>query len=344
MRSAALVGLAAIVFCASIPLPFCAAATVAPANAARLTIQLLDAPVASRSDPRARIYIVDQVHAGAAIVRHVKVTNETPAPIVASMYAGAASVGGDEFRFGSGAATDELTRWTSVVPAAADLGPGQSIEVTVTVGVPAGAVAGERYAVIWAQVGGSPSAGSTIRVVNRVGIRIYLSVAGATQLTSAFNIGTISATRSSSGLSVVSAAVRNTGQRALDLAGTLGLADGPSHLSAGPFTTDRTATLAPGQSGQVQFSLGRDVPPGRWTATVALASGTTRATVHATIDLPAQAGVVVAARPAPSSSSPWLMVGLGGGIGAVLLLAVLLVVWLERSRTLKSGATTRSRR
>ena len=45
---------------------------------------------------------------------------------------------------------------------------------------PIGATSGERYAVVWAQV--AAPGGGRITEVNRVGIRVYLAVAGAARM------------------------------------------------------------------------------------------------------------------------------------------------------------------
>jgi len=59
--------------------------------------------------------------------------------------------------------------------------------VVATIAVPADASAGERYAVIWAQVK-TPNKTTGITTINRVGIRIYLSVGSGGGLASSFEI------------------------------------------------------------------------------------------------------------------------------------------------------------
>jgi hypothetical protein len=58
------------------------------------------------------------------------------------------------------------------------LGPGQSTTDTVTIRVPKGATKGEHYGVIWTEQAApaTDSHGVAIRVVARVGIRVYLAV------------------------------------------------------------------------------------------------------------------------------------------------------------------------
>jgi hypothetical protein len=46
----------------------------------------------------------------------------------------------------------------------------------VTIRVPRDAAPGERYGVVWAETRAGPDSGDGITQVNRVGIRLYLSV------------------------------------------------------------------------------------------------------------------------------------------------------------------------
>lgn len=87
--------------------------------------------------------------------------------------------------------------------------------------MPADAPSGERYEVVWAEVrSGSPGA---VTVVNRVGIRIYLSVGSEGEPASAMRIGSVAANRDTYGRATVTAQVSNTGGRALDITGQLAL-------------------------------------------------------------------------------------------------------------------------
>ena len=72
-------------------------------------IQLLDAPVSGRDDPRASRYIVDHVNPGATIQRRIKVVNKSATPLSIDLYAGAASIDGERFQVAAQGARDELT-------------------------------------------------------------------------------------------------------------------------------------------------------------------------------------------------------------------------------------------
>ena len=74
----------------------------------------------------------------------------------------------------------------------------------------------------------------TVRVVNRVGLRICLDVGLGREPASGFRIVNVAANRTADGKPEVIARVHNSGSRALDLNGSLALSDGPGPLSAGP--------------------------------------------------------------------------------------------------------------
>jgi hypothetical protein len=193
-----------------------------------------------------------------------------------------------------------------------------------------------------ASQGNRPGIGLT--EISRVGIRVYLAVGrGGTPPTS-FDVTSITGRRTPGGQLLVVAHVRNTGGRALDLNGTVRLADGPGGTSAGPFPVQKIVTIAPGQSWDMVFVVPHTLPAGSWRATVRLASGLTRATGAATVMLAA-----AAAAQAALSGVPWLWAGAHrdparshGRHGAVLVAASSLpgsgliavapkTVWLARS-------------
>ena len=74
----------------------------------------------------------------------------------------------------SGRGSNELSRWTSVSQDVVRFARGSEAFDTVTINVPSDASSGERYAVLWAEVSAPPTGG--IALVNRVGVRMYLSI------------------------------------------------------------------------------------------------------------------------------------------------------------------------
>ena len=261
-------------------------ATATATSSGSVGIRLLDVPVSEANDPRARLYIVDHVTPGAVIQRHVEVSNTTSSNLSIALYAAAATIEGTSFIGDAAHAANDLSSWTSVSPAAPQIPAGGTAAATVTIAVPTDATAGEQYAIVWAEVRTSADA-SGVTEVNRVGVRIYLSVGSGVAPAAGFTIGSLTAGRSSQGNPVVIAAVHNTGGTALDMSGTLQLSDGPGGLSAGPFPAALGVTLAIGATEPVTITLNEVVSSGPWLARIALHSGLTERSAQATVTFPA---------------------------------------------------------
>ena len=65
----------------------------------------------------------------------------------------------------------------------------------MTIRVPRDASPGERYGVVWAETRAAPAAGDGITQVNRVGIRLYLSVGPGGPPAANFKIDSVAAKR-----------------------------------------------------------------------------------------------------------------------------------------------------
>lgn len=115
----------------------------------------------------------------------------------------------------------------------------------MTIAVPRDASPGERYGAVWAEARATPVAGQGITEINRVGMRMYLSVGPGGPPAAGFRIQSLVAARASDGRPLVRAQVHNTGGRALDMSGTLRLLQGPGGLAAGPFPARTGTTLGP---------------------------------------------------------------------------------------------------
>jgi hypothetical protein len=297
-------------------------------------IRLLEAPTARENDPRARRSVVDHVKPGTSFSRKFEVSNTTTGQRLISIYAGAADVVGGSFVPADGRTQNELSGWVTLDMANADLPAGGTVQPRLTVTVPPNASAGERYAVVWAELPPSkPPAGGGVAVVNRVGLRIYLSVGAGGEPKTDFVIESLTAERDAQSNPVVKATVRNTGGRALDLSGSLRLTEGPGGLSAGPFDARLGTTLAIGASAPVTVPLDKTLPDGPWKARIELRSSNTVRTAEATITFPSGAGTSaspVQASPVGESSSALPLVA--AVVGGVLLLALLLLFLLLRRR------------
>lgn len=225
---------------------------------------------------------------------------------------------------------DPLTSWASVDPQRITVPAGGREMATVRIVVPPDAPNGERYGVVWAEL---PAGGGEVEVVNRVGVRIYLSVGVGEEPASDFELDSLQASRSSSGEPVVSARVTNTGGRALDFGGELLLLEGPGGATAGPFTAERGRTLGVGQATDVTVILDPGLPAGPWLARMTLWSGGLERSAEATIVFPEEAGTASAPVDAtPVYQDRGLLLPLATGLVTLALLLVLLVWLLARRR------------
>jgi hypothetical protein len=295
------------------------AAPVARARAAAagaIGVQLLDVPVTAQTDPRARLYIIDHLHPGTTIHRRIEFSNTTTSDIHVAVYPAAAAIRHGTFVGAAAHTPDELSTWTSVLPAASDIPPGTHRIATVTIAVPREAPAGEQYGVVWAETRSAPPTGSGIIQVSRVGIRLYLSIGSGGAPASRFTIGSPIARRAPDGRPLVVATVRNTGGRALDINGNLRLSAGPGGLSAGPFPANLGLSLAIGATEPIAIVLDRRVPDGPWNALVTLRSGLLENSARATITFPA-----TRARSSPYPLIAGLLTSLLVGIASALLIA-----------------------
>lgn len=297
-------------------------------------IRIVDAPTSRVDDPRARQYIVDHVAPGTTISRRVEVSNDTTTAQVIQLYGAAGSIEEGNFRFGDGRAASDLISWTTVDPPTVSPPPGEKSLATVTIAVPPEASAGERYGVVWAELPPAVPEGGGIAAVNRVGVRIYLSVGEGGEPASDFSITSFEARRDPEGNPVVAATVHNTGGRALDLSGDLRLTDGPGGLSTKSFPAELGTTLGIGQTEPVLVTLDRAIPVGPWKAHIVLRSGSVERDAEAEITFPASTGSSGSVAIGSPSSGGAAFAVLLGGAG---LLAVLGLLFFLRRRRRRHG-------
>lgn len=249
-------------------------------------LRLVDVPVSAGPDPRARLYILDHLAPGTAIQRRIELSNTTDSTAHIALYAAAATVARGVFAGSDGHTDNEVSTWTTVTPGESDVPAGGRATATVSIRVPRDAAPGERYGVVWAEARSALPDDSGVTRVNRVGIRIYLSVGPGGPPAAAFTVGAPTAARSADGDPLVVAAVHNTGGRALDIGGTLLLLDGPGGLTAGPFPAALRTTLGTGETGAVSTTLDERLPAGPWDAVITLRSGLIERSERATITFP----------------------------------------------------------
>lgn len=299
----------------------------AAADEGQIGIRLAEAPANRAGDPRAAIYIVDHLAPGAEITRAVEVVNRSDIARTIELFPTAAAIRDGSF-VPDDATTTGLVSWTSMSPSSVDMAPNSSATVQVSVKIPRDAASGEQYAVAWAAARGTPSGGG-VSLTNRVGIRLYVDVGTGGESPSDFTVDTLTAERDASGAPVVTAAVHNSGGRALDMSGSLQLDDGPGRLTAGPFPATVGTTLAPGDDAVVSIPLSASLPDGPWTATLTLRSGAVERSVTATLTFPAAGESTTVPVDRSFWDRYWWAL-----VGAVLLLVVVgaAVWWLLRSR------------
>lgn len=309
------------------PAAIVGATPAAAAATGSIGLRLLDAPVDTKDDPRARVYIVDHLAPGAVIDRRIEVSNTTDASAHIGLYPAAATIQDGSFVGSADRTPNDLTTWTTVTPAEADVPAGGRSTATVHIAVPKDAAPGEQYGVVWAEARSAPGGGGVTQV-SRVGIRLYVSVGPGGAPPSDFSIDTLTAQRGADGTPSVVASVHNTGGRALDMNGTLQLSDGPGGLSAGPFPAELGTTLATGTTEPVSIALDKQLPAGPWKAQITLRSGLVERTTAATITFP-DAGAAAAVR--TSQARPgWLYPAIAATV--MLLLASAGLLALRRHR------------
>jgi hypothetical protein len=324
--------LVAAVFTAAISALASPAQAAGPSGPGSFGIQLVDVPAAVAGNPRALQYIIDHMHPGATIRQRIRIANFSPHAGRITIYPDAATITDGAFIGDAGETRSELTTWITTSRQTVSLAPHASATITMTLHVPRAASSGNRYGLIWAQETSLSrfSSGIAIREINRVGVRIYLSVGPGGAPPSNFAITSLIASRSAQGLPVVRARVRNTGGLALDISGNLKLSDGPGGLTAGPYNVESDVTLAPGQSWPVTILLSKQLPDGPWRAVINLVSGLTKRHAVATIQFPGSSRFAV---------SSYII----GAAGLLALFLVLIAALLIR-RNRRSPATRGRRR
>jgi diguanylate cyclase (GGDEF)-like protein len=315
------------------------ACAAAPAGAApkptppigAIGLRLVDMPVTARDDPRAWVAIVDHLAPGTVIRRRVEVSNNTAAPVRVGLYPAAATIANGSFLGSAGTTPNDLSSWTAMSPGSSDVPAGGHAMASVTITVPPDAAPGEQYGVVWAEARSAPLDGSSVVQVNRVGVRLYLSIGPGGPPAANFTIDSLTAGRTPDGRPMVVASVHNTGGRALDMSGTLELAAGPGGLNAGPFPAALGTTLAIGATEPVTIVLDRRIPAGPWDAQIILRSGLLERRAEATITFPS-VGMAPSVATTPARLGPPYP-AIAGLLALLLLgLAILLVVRRRRRR------------
>jgi hypothetical protein len=250
----------------------------------RIGIRLIAVPSATSAALLGQSYIVGRLAPGAKVTRQIEITNDTPSSASVSVYAARATQQRSIFSLGPGRSRNELSSWTSVSHDVVRMASRTKTVETVTIDVPRDASSGERYAVVWAEVS-APVTGGVTRV-NRVGIRMYVSIGPGGAPPAQFRIGSLSAKSSTTGSRLVVANIHNSGRSTLELSGTLTLSNGPGRLSAGPFPVKLGLALAPNDTKPMTVRLDKQLPRGPWRIQLRLTSGLVEHTAVTTLKFP----------------------------------------------------------
>jgi hypothetical protein len=300
------------------------------AGSGTIGIRLIDVTAHAGDNPLARVYIVDRLAPGTTIHRRVEISNTTGSVADVQVYPGAATLRHGRFAFAPGHTQNELSSWTSVSRDVLRLPAGTKAFETVTIRVPRQASSGEHSAVIWAQVSSPPPTAGGVTLVNRVGIRMYISIGPDGAHPSNFAIGAPTAKRTTTGAPLVVAEVHNSGRRTLEISGSLTLSNGPGGLGAGPFPVKLGPALAPGASEPATVRLDTRLPRGPWRVHIRLRSGVTQRAVAATITFPR-------AVPPPGSRH---LIPVAAGLLVLLMGAAFALVLVKRRRRGRRPAVT----
>ena len=246
-------------------------------------MKLVDPPPSSLANPLARTYITGALQAGGQLTARVEVSNSTTKVQTISLYVAAASMRAGVFSFADGHSANELSRWTALSSSSLHLVAGKASVIGVTVNAPRRISTGERYAVVWAAV--EAPGKTSVRLVNRVGMRMYVTAGRSAP--ARYTVSKPKARRSSRGVPLLTATIRNSGRGTLTIVGSITLTHGPGGVRAGPFSFRLTRPLAPGNTRRLSLPLTRQLPRGPWRARVALTSGAARRFSSATITFPA---------------------------------------------------------
>lgn len=214
MRRRRLWAVAALV--AGLAAPVSVAGTAPPVvvpNAGGIGVRLLAPPGGMAESRLAHTYVVGVLAPGTSIRRLVEIGNSTGRAARVAVYSAAATIRQGLFVFASGRRRNDLASWTRISRPSLWLPPRSKASVTLTVKVPSDASSGEHCAVVWAELAATVS--KQVRLVNRVGVRLYVTVGPGGKAPADFKIGPLSASRSGAGDPFVSALVSNNGTRTL---------------------------------------------------------------------------------------------------------------------------------
>lgn len=158
-----------------------------PTSVGSVGIRIAQIPAAVAEEPLAGSYIISRLQPGISLTQRLEVFNTSTQEIKVSIYPGLATFKNNKFLIGEGRNGNELTSWTKLSPNILVLKPGATQYFNMTISPPADALSLQQFGVIWAEVQGAPNA-SGITAVSRVGIRMYVPVGNAPNISIGYQV------------------------------------------------------------------------------------------------------------------------------------------------------------
>lgn len=295
-----------------------AAAGARPAGAAEGAEFSLRPDRPATAEARDRSYIVKAVAPGAELADRVLAVNLTDKPLDLEVAPADASIT-PEGVFAPGTTATAVGSWITATPGQVRVPPHGTVPVDVRIRVPADAAAGDHIAAVVARKAGEPSGSGNVRVVQRVGVRVYLTVQPTDESSRRGALGRQFEFRSLRWAGdAFEAEVANTGDLLVEPLGTVDVRRGGLGATA---EVPVLGTVPPGESRTFRVSPPADLEPGTYDGTVRLhlvQGGDDQArTVTFTLDGPLHTGRPPVA-PAKDKAFPWwLMVIAVAALGAV---------------------------
>jgi len=143
-----------------------------------LGLRIAEVPTEVQDTPYANAYIVFKLSPAHTYSEKIVVSNTTNSKINVSLYPASATYINGVFQPIEKILPNGVASWTSVEPKSAQLAPHSELVATVTIKVPANAVSGQQYGIVWAATSTSPNS-NALGGISRVGIRMYDQVGDA---------------------------------------------------------------------------------------------------------------------------------------------------------------------
>lgn len=153
-----------------------------PTHIGSVGIRIAQIPAKVAQHPYADAYIISRIQPGAPFTQRLEVFNTSSQEIKVEVYPGLATFINGDFLVGNGREGNTLSSWTTTLPRYINLRPNEAKNFKVTISPPGDASSIQQFGVIWAEVHGVEN-DSGITSISRVGIRMYLPVGNAPEIT-----------------------------------------------------------------------------------------------------------------------------------------------------------------